>query len=346
MAILTAPDSSSLRFKAKHNLKVLLLAMPVASDLLIERRIRRQFEEGLEKSFAPKQLALETVAHCNASCVMCPYPQMRRPKGIMKADVHKMIIDSTASWGAPIQVISHAGLGEPLIDKHLAEKIAYERKVFPDATLVVYTNASLLDERRATELIEAGVDRISVSLNGFYKDTYETVMKLPYERTYENLHRFVELRKGLEKAPQFHVSLIPTEHHSEQEILEFKEFWGGKADSVIVPPYITWGDFFPKLARGERQWPCRYIWEVLQIDWDGTVKMCCEDYDSEFPLGNVLEESPKAIFNSKLLNGQRRNQIAGKFDTPSICQDCHETHGVARDFWINGNVITDVHTPA
>jgi len=35
--------------------------------------------------------------------------------------------------GAPISIISHAGMGEPLTDRAIHDKIAYEKGVFPDA---------------------------------------------------------------------------------------------------------------------------------------------------------------------------------------------------------------------
>lgn len=324
-----------------HRLKATIayhaLRVPLISDARIRRRIRREFERGRENGFLPKQLALETVSHCNAACIMCPYPTMTRHKGTMSAEAHRQIVDSVAAWGAPITVISHAGLGEPLVDKRLHEKVAYERKVFPDAEVAVFTNASLLTEKRARELHEAGVGRISVSLNGFRKETYEAVMKLDYEPTQENLHTFLRIREEEGWPITTHVSLIPTELHSEEEIAEFRAYWTPRVDQVIVPPPITWGGFFPASGHAT-QWSCRYIWEVLQVDWDGTVKMCCEDYDTQYPLGKLTEQSPNDIFNGPVLRGQRERQVKGDFSIPHLCQNCVESHGVARDFW-NGAVL-------
>ena len=69
------------------------------------------------------------------------------------------------------------------------------------------------------------------------------------------------------------------------------------------------------------------------IDWDGTVKMCCEDYETRYPLGKVGEQSVMKIFNSKMFNQQRQRQLAGSFDMPEICKNCVETHQVAREYW-------------
>ena len=57
---------------------------------------------------------------------MCPYPNMNRHKGTMSEELHKLIIDKVSAWNAPIENISNAGMGEPLLDTKLEQKIIYE----------------------------------------------------------------------------------------------------------------------------------------------------------------------------------------------------------------------------
>jgi len=109
---------------------------------------------GANRSFLPTQLAIETVRACNARCIMCPSTNMSRPHGVMNADTHKTIIDKVYAWGAPITLITHAGLGEPLLDSNLENKIIYEKYRFPSAQVVVYTNGSLLTEIRTNSLLK------------------------------------------------------------------------------------------------------------------------------------------------------------------------------------------------
>ena len=71
----------------------------------------------------------------------------------------------------------------------------------------------------------------------------------------------------------------------------------------------------------------------MMIDYDGTVKMCCEDYDSRFPMGSLLTQHPDEIFNSPRMQAQRGAQLQGDFSWPDICRDCAETHDVAKSFW-------------
>ncbi len=309
------------------------LELPVLSDWAVRRVIRAK-TRGVESRLLPTQLALETVNVCNAECVMCPYPVMTRAKGLMTMDVFRVVVDKVAGSGAPINLITHAGLGEPLIDKHLGERLRYERDVLPKAMRVVYTNAALLTERKLESLLDAGLDRMSISFNGMRKDTYERVMKLDYDATLANVHAALEYRARTGARFSVVISCVPTEHHTEEEIREFQEYWRDKADIVVVPPWITWGGAFDG-DKPARQLPCRYLWSILLVNYDGTVIMCCEDYEQKYPLGDLKTQSVLEVFNGDIAVRQRRNQLAGNFDEPEVCRGCAETSkAVVGWYWL------------
>ena len=141
--------------------------IPAVDEKRLHRRILREYRKSEAHGVLPRQLAIETVNHCNAACVMCPYPTLERQKGFMTPEAHKVIVDKVAEWGAPIELITHAGMGEPLLDKTLVDKIVYEKSVFPKARVAVYSNVSPLDEKYANKLFDAGLDILSVSLNAW-----------------------------------------------------------------------------------------------------------------------------------------------------------------------------------
>ncbi|MHC4852546.1 MAG: radical SAM/SPASM domain-containing protein, partial [Planctomycetota bacterium] len=268
--------------------------------------LREQLHQavGHARRFLPSHLAIETVRACNAKCIMCPSETMVRAKGTMQPEVHQLILQKVLDWGAPINLITHAGLGEPLLDKRLEARIATEKAAFPQAQVAVYTNGALLTEDRARLLLESGLDVLSVSINGFRKKTYEAVMKLPHATTFRQVERFLEMKRAAGSTMQLHVSLVRTELCSDQEVAEFKTYWHGRVDAVVTPEWITWGGFLDQVAAAE-QFPCSYIWKTMMIDFDGTVKMCCEDYDSIYPMGSLVTQDPEEIFNSPRMQDQR-----------------------------------------
>lgn len=291
-----------------------------------------------EIDYYPTQLALEPFRGCNAKCVMCPTGAMDRRKGALTVENAKIICEKIAEWGAPINRISHAGLGEPLINKNLEEIIKLEKKIFPKASVVIYTNGGLLSEERALCLMDSGLDIISFSINGHDPQNYEKVMKISYEKTLENVLRIRELIVKHNSHMQIHVSMVKTAYHDKDEMTQFREYWEDKVDSVVFPPYITWGGDFGYVG-SKKQLSCFYIWKVLMVDNDGTVKMCCEDYDSKHPTGNLLEQSPQEIFNGKFMRFVRKRQINEQFSAPKMCENCVESWDTSLDFWKKPDLV-------
>jgi len=314
-------------------------APPLSST---EIRARLQSRIGKTRRFFPTHLAIETINACNADCVMCPYSSMTRKKGIMSMEDHERLLQRVRDWGAPIREISHAGMGDPLLDKRLEEKIIREKEVFPDAAIYVYTNGGLLGPERAERLLRSGVSLISFSINGFRKDTYERVMRIPRDATYRNVEALIERRNALASPVRIQASLVKTALCSLEEVEEWRAYWADRVESLVLPAWISWGDFFDKEDRQNtdtlsrrlaEQVPCPYIWKTLMVDQSGIVKMCCEDYDTSLPQGNALTDPLDDIFNSPVMQRQRSDQLRGDFDTPAMCRNCVETGAAARDFW-------------
>ena len=175
---------------------------------------------------------------------MCPYPTPHRRRDRV-AEVHKLIVDKVKAWGAPISMITHAGMGEPLTDRGIHDKIAYERRAsFRAHGLRSTPMPARSTDNRVQQLFDARLDVLSVSLNAFSKedlrDRDEAAVRAHVEQPAPLPGACNEARG---KPIEFHVSLIPTEHHSEEEIANFRSYWGPRAHNVIVPPRISWGGF-------------------------------------------------------------------------------------------------------
>ncbi|MFP5223876.1 MAG: radical SAM protein [Acidobacteriota bacterium] len=280
----------------------------------------------------PDQLALETVNSCNARCLMCPGKKLSRPRGVMSPENHRHIVDTVVRWGAPIGLITHAGMGEPLLDPGLPVKIAYEKSRLPGASVVVYTNGALLDQGRGEELLASGADVVSVSLNALDPDVYARITGLDRDRTYANVEAFIDGARRAGSSLRTQVSLIPSPHSPERDREDFARYWRERGVDAVMPPLIHWGEARPDGGPAQR-FPCLYLWKVLMVDQNGTVKPCCEDFDSSLPLGNLLEDDPDEVFNSPAVRRMRLAQLRGDFSRPGICASCAETGPTARQYW-------------
>ena len=117
----------------------------------------------------PERIQLETVFACNARCTMCPvHDPSDRKHGIMSFDIFKTVIDKLDPYKEGIDKVDLWGLGEPLLDKNLEEKVGYaKQKGFKG--LAIATNVELLSKERALGLFEAGLDTIIFSIDGVQK---------------------------------------------------------------------------------------------------------------------------------------------------------------------------------
>ncbi len=90
----------------------------------------------------PTNIYLEITNTCNARCVMCPYSQMQRPKGVMEMEMFKRVVNDVASCG--IKKVGLSFMGEPFLEKTLFDRVRYVKEKGP--RVVFNTNASMLSE--------------------------------------------------------------------------------------------------------------------------------------------------------------------------------------------------------
>src|SRR5258706_11027576 len=97
----------------------------------------------------PVEYIVETTAKCNLYCPMCPRETHKQPKEDMTAEIFERLIQGAASTGEHMMLI---GLGEPLLDPAIFERIAYCEQ--HGISTLLSTNGTLLDEEAANELLD------------------------------------------------------------------------------------------------------------------------------------------------------------------------------------------------
>ncbi len=120
-------------------------------------------------------LAWETTRRCNLSCVHCrALPAEDKPTNELSLSEIRAALGQVAAVARPLLIVTG---GEPLLREDLFEIIAAARSQgFP---VVVATNGTLLTSQLARRLREAGVLRISVSLDGAGADTHDAFRRSP-----------------------------------------------------------------------------------------------------------------------------------------------------------------------
>lgn len=261
------------------------------------------------------QLQIETIAYCNAACVFCPYPQMKRERGVMDMGLFLRIVDQ-ARLIPQITSVCLTGLGEPLMDKHLFERLRVVRECCPQVDLIVYTNGSLLTVEKARRMREIGVNQLYVSLNTTDKEKRQQIMRLDdFERVATLLEEFIP-----ESAPmQVWVKAIMSKDLLEADEHEaFTKRWGKNSFMHLEGNWAgqMWQmRIHPKTA-------CVRALSQIMVLWDGQVSLCCFDGEGEVILGDLKTQTIKEVFNGELATSYRRGHIDGKRGELKLCATC------------------------
>lgn len=172
-----------------------------------ERDLVRLFSIVCEKTFVgPATIVMDPYHRCNTNCRHCwvHTPALTQPHEFLERkldlELFKSIVDDASELKSDLIILQ--GDGEPLMYEHTMEMLKYIRKKGIEA--MFFTNASLLDEKKAREIIDIGVKEIFCSLPAGSAETYGRVCPQHkddefFERIRTNLINFMKMRKKMGK---------------------------------------------------------------------------------------------------------------------------------------------------
>lgn len=268
------------------------------------------------------QLQIETTNVCQAACVFCTYPTMRRPKGVMDPALFQRIIRDAAQ----IPLIDHitlTGLGETLLDRHLLSRLRYVREVMPAVTLDLYTNGNKLTRAIVDDLIDAGVTTLYVSLNAVRPEQRRVIMKLDdFERVTEVCQYAVQAGEGKMAVVVKAVAAKDLMEVGDAEVFEAQ--WGGFADkggAAFLHLEGNWAGQAWKMRTMPTQ-PCHRALSQIMVLWDGRVSLCCFDGEGEMILGDLKTQTLREVYNSAAYVAVREAHAEGRRAEIPLCAGC------------------------
>lgn len=122
----------------------------------------------------PSKLFVETTTRCNLKCQMCV--KHTGDSDIPEGDLAMETFAALEPALAHAETLILNGIGESLLHPGLDELIRRAKKLMPDGSWVGFqSNGLLLDDARARALVEAGLDRICLSLDAVCPDTFRKI---------------------------------------------------------------------------------------------------------------------------------------------------------------------------
>ena len=118
-------------------------------------------------------------------------------KCLLDFDTFKQAIDGLEEFKGRLKLLLFAGLGEPLVNKDIYKMIEYAKKKYIAERIDLLTNAALLTSDVSDRLIEVGLDRLRISLQGLSSQKYYEICgaRLSFEDVLSNIRYFSKKRK-------------------------------------------------------------------------------------------------------------------------------------------------------
>lgn len=261
----------------------------------------------------PEIIFIETVFGCNLRCEMCPVPKSikNRKKTVMSLLTYTKIIDQISDKKRYIHLNQ---LGEPPLNNNIVYFIKYAKRNGHFTSLT--TNASLLNKKTSANLLEAGLDSITFSVDGADKITYEKIrIGATFEETVGNIKYFCNLNKETDKKCKTRVDCIVSDltEKSKKDIINF---WDGIV-SVNFIPLDNWtnllelpdyfGDKRTPLDMSLKRYPCHLLWTTCAISAEGNVMYCCHDYHHKSGLPSIHEKPLIEIWNNEIAEEREKH---------------------------------------
>jgi len=296
----------------------------------------------------PKYIEIETVNACNARCPMCTINDWERNYPVMRDDVFDKISDDLIENKKFLKRVSLYRDGEPLIDKKLANRINKFKTNGIDNTSIA-TNVSLLNEKKSIDLLEAGLGLVIMSIDSLKKDVFEKIrVRLKFEEVKENALRFLQLRDKINPQCRVWIRMIRQESNY-KEWDNYYNFWKKYAsdlDRIYYHNIFNWGGQLDNYKSVEKSYepnlPCVALWSLMVFFANGDVPLCNVDYNNKYPSGNVMKNTIREIWKSKILNERRNWHMNNKKNNISLCENCNVWDEVTGDELISSEFADKV----
>lgn len=290
----------------------------------------------------PISLSFEPTTSCNLRCPECPsgLRSFTRPTGMLEGDFFKKVIDELSDT---LWYLIFYFQGEPYLNPRFLElvKFASSKGIYTATS----TNAHYLTEEAARKTIESGLDRLIISIDGTTQEVYEQYRiggKL--EKVIEGTKNIVKWKRQLKsKTPHiiFQFLVVKPNEHQISEVQQLAKELG--VDEVglktaQVYDFENGNDLIPTIDKYSRYaqqkdgtWKiknqlsnhCWKLWHSCVITWDGSVVPCCFDKDAWYKMGNLKEQSFRALWKNETYNNFRASVLRSRSEI-EMCNNCTE----------------------
>ena len=289
----------------------------------------------------PISMSIEPTTACNLGCPECPsgLKSFNRPTGNLKWE---NLENWMREWRRHLIHLNFYFQGEPFIHPQILQmvELAKQNKIYT----AISTNGHFFSDKVVGQLVDSGLDRLIISMDGFSQGVYEQYRRNGnVEQVKAGIERLLTARRNAKAGP-FVILQVLVVKPNEKEVRQIKEWAEGVGvDEVrlktaqlyfpsenhpLMPEHSEYRRYEPN-DKGE--WKikndmgnhCWRMWSGCVITWDGRVVPCCFDKDAKYDMGNLNENTLPEIWANPSYRDFRKKVLMGRKEI-DICSNCSE----------------------
>ena len=290
----------------------------------------------------PISMAIEPTTSCNLRCPECPsgLRQFTRPIGMLEPTFFKSTIDAVYQ---ELIYLTFYFQGEPYLNPNFLEMVKYasEKGIYTSTS----TNAHYLNEEQSAKTVESKLDRLIISIDGTTQETYEQYrIGGILQKVIDGTKHIIAAKKRLKsKTPHIVFQFLvvkPNEHQLndvqllakklgvDEVVFKTAQVYNFENGNSLIPDNIKYSRYKKNSdgtysIKNKLLNQCWRMWSSCVVTWDGVVVPCCFDKDAKHQLGDLKQQSFKALWNSDKYQNFRQSILKSRQEI-DICKNCSE----------------------
>jgi heme b synthase len=173
-------------------------------------------------------VAWEATRNCNLTCVHCRASATNGPyEGELDTQAGLKLMDEIARVGKPIVILTG---GDPMLRPDIFEIAKYGDSL--GLRMVMSPNGTLITEQKAVQMVEAGIKRISISLDGATAESHDQFRGVP--GAFDGALRGIELAKAAGLDFQINTTISQVNLGEIQQIMDLAVDLGALAHHIFL----------------------------------------------------------------------------------------------------------------